>query len=188
MGCPVPRRWSPGHAVAARVLAILVLLLPARAAVCVAAPPRNVVQAYLPFNDHDLALGIEYLYRPSHRTWLGPFACIGIRPDHEVVKDRLRPRFAVLYREVRYHGGAGLQATAPVGRRFQVHAGVGGAYSFGDYAGTSRAAAAGWSPLLRAGVGWESASRKALIQVSYQYADLKTGGSNWCVWRVGFAF
>jgi hypothetical protein len=146
------------------------------------------VQLYVPFNDRDVALGIEYDFRPPGAPRLSLFTLFAARPYHKRALERLRPHFALIYREVLYHGGAGLQVTAPICAGVSAHAGAGAAFVFGDFAGTSRAPDDGWTPLLRAGVTYAPPEVPLLMQAGYQHADLKSGGSSWAYFCAGVRF
>lgn len=153
-------------------------------------PPESPhsVQLYLPFNGRDLALGAEYSFRSPGVPWLGAFANFAARPYHMTAYEQLRPHFRLVYREIRYHGGLGLQTAIPVGGQVFVCVGLGAAFTFGDYAGTRRSPESGWTPLLRGGLMYAPAASPFLAQVGYQYADLKSAGSNWAFLCAGMRF
>lgn len=148
----------------------------------------HAVQLYVPFNGRDVALGVEYLFRPPGAPQLGLFANFAARPYHLNAHERLRPQFTIVYREVRYHGGAGLQAWAPIGAGVSLHVGLGLVFTFGDYAGTRRDPERGWTPLMRGGITYAPAASPLLLQAGYQYADLKSAGSSWAVLCAGVRF
>jgi len=161
---------------------------PARAFHAEPSETMHHVQLYTPFNGRDVALGLEYSIEPLAPSRVALFAAFAVRPYHKKVLDRVRPHFAFVYNELLYHGAAGLSTSVPIAGPVWAQVGAGAAYVFGDYAGTSQPPHDKWTPLLRGGIICSPHESPVFLQASYQYADLRSGGSSWALLSVGVRF